>query len=77
MRGSCVAVDHGPSIGGRFLGGLGEPLLNKPNISYVAEKKRPEIVLDIVPTRHRINIMVFPIFRNWGPKPGHIENGEC
>ena len=61
---------------GTILGGVGETLLNEPYISYVAEEKRPEIVLDIGPTQQRINITVFPIFKNWGLKPGHIENAE-
>jgi hypothetical protein len=47
-----------------------------PNFDYVGEEKTPKIEHDLSTNPHRISITVFPIFRNWGLRPGHIEKVE-
>lgn len=63
-------------IGKLLIGAIIGAILYEPYFSYVGEEKSPEIVEEIGPAQNRISITVYPIFRNWGLKPGHIENAE-
>jgi hypothetical protein len=60
-------------IGKLLLGAIIGALLYEPYFTYVKNEKSPEIVENFGTSQH-ISITVFPIFRNWGLKPGHIEN---
>lgn len=59
-----------------LIGAVIGALLNEPYLTHGGEEKRPEFVQDLSANPHRISITVFPIFRNWGLKPGHIETVE-
>lgn len=48
-------------------------ILHDPYLTFVDVEKGPKVEEDVSVTPHRISITVFPIFRNWGTKPGHIE----
>ena len=49
-------------------------LLIDPYFSYVADEKKIEIVEDFETVPFRVSFTVFPIFKNLGFKPGHIED---
>jgi hypothetical protein len=61
-------------IGKLLVGAVIGALCYQPYFIYVADEKQPEIVQEISPDQERISITVFPVFRNIGLKPGHIEH---
>lgn len=46
------------------------------NFDYIGEEKTPKIEEDLSTNPQRFSITVFPIFKNWGLRPGHIEGVE-
>jgi len=75
---SSTRADRWFSIGKPILllliGAIVGALLNEPYFTYVGDEKQPEIEQDLQGTPHRISFKVFPIFKNWGLKRGHIED---
>jgi hypothetical protein len=57
-----------------LLGGIAGALINEPYFSYGGAEKVQEIVQELGTAPHKISFKVFPIFRNGGLKPGHIED---